>query len=170
LTLAWLHRTKVDSIVRFHYEHERPALANLDGLRRHERGVVEHVQNKTDQHKLRRPQGAIRVRRDAAGFHCSGTGLHCVVYEIKIAGTRRDRAVSQIGLHLHVWAAEIFSDERQIVFGHGEVGINRIEALTGDDRLSRGSKKIAYAKIAQSYSSVVGRFDVAIIKIYMICL
>ena len=35
LTLAWLHRTKVDSIVRFHYEHERPALANLDGLRRH---------------------------------------------------------------------------------------------------------------------------------------
>src|SRR5205814_4917821 len=84
-----------------------------------------------------------------------------------LAGTRRDRAVSQIGLHVHVWAAEIFSHERQIVFGHGEVGINRIEALNSDERRSRGSNEVANVKIAQTYSSFDGRFDVAIIQVHL---
>ena len=52
LTLAGFHRSKIDCVVRFHYENERPTLANLDGLRRDKRGVLEHVQDKTDAHKF----------------------------------------------------------------------------------------------------------------------
>jgi hypothetical protein len=37
LTLARVHRAKIDCVVRFHHENERPILANLDGLRRDKR-------------------------------------------------------------------------------------------------------------------------------------
>ena len=37
LALAGIDRTKLDRVVRFHYEHERPALANLHRLRWHKR-------------------------------------------------------------------------------------------------------------------------------------
>src|SRR5205814_5275069 len=56
LTLAGLHRSKFDSIVGFHHENKRPILANLNGLRRDKRGVLEHVQDETHAHKFRRPQ------------------------------------------------------------------------------------------------------------------
>src|SRR6266496_1035701 len=139
LTLAGCYRTKIDSVVGFDHEHKRPALANLHGLRRDKRCVLERVQNETDTHKFRRPQRAIGIRRDPAGFHCSGTGLYCVIDEIQVAHARCDRAVGQVGLHFHVWSAEIFSHQRQIVLRHGEVGINRVEALNRYEWRSRGS-------------------------------
>ena len=52
LALPRRYRTKLDSVVRFHHEHERPALANLHGLRWHERGILERVQNEADEDKL----------------------------------------------------------------------------------------------------------------------
>ena len=52
LALAGFHRAKIDCVVRFHHENERPTLANLDGLPRDKRGVLEHVQDKTDPHKF----------------------------------------------------------------------------------------------------------------------
>ncbi len=52
LALPRRDRTKLDSVVRFHHEHERPALANLHGLRWHKRGVLERVQNEADEDKL----------------------------------------------------------------------------------------------------------------------
>src|SRR5438876_26365 len=137
LALAWSDRTKIDSVVGFDHKHKRPALANLHGLRRDKHCVLERVQDETDTHKFRRPQRAIGIRRDPAGFHCSGTGLYCVIDEIQVAHARRDRAVGQVGLNFHVWPTEIFSHQRQIVFGHGDVGVNRIETLNRYEWRSR---------------------------------
>jgi hypothetical protein len=90
LSLAGLHRAKIDSVIGFHHENKRPTLANLDGLCRHECGVLERVQDETNAHKFRRPQRAVGIRRDPASFHCSGAWLHCVVNEVKIARTWSD--------------------------------------------------------------------------------
>src|SRR5437667_11275257 len=47
LALTWFHRPKFNSVVRLYHKNKRPTLANLDGLRRHKRGVLERVQNET---------------------------------------------------------------------------------------------------------------------------
>ena len=52
LALPGRDRTKLDSVVRFHHEHERSRLTNLHGLRRHKRRVLERVQNEADEDKL----------------------------------------------------------------------------------------------------------------------
>src|SRR4029077_5043586 len=90
LPLARLDRAKIDSVIGLHHENKRPALANLNGLRRDKRGVLKHVQDETDPHKFRRPQRAVGIRRDPAGFHCPGAWLHRVVNEVKIARAWRD--------------------------------------------------------------------------------
>ena len=55
LALAGSDRAKLDSIVRFYHEHERSGLTNLHGLRRHKRRVLQRVQNKANEDKLRWP-------------------------------------------------------------------------------------------------------------------
>src|SRR5436190_1529368 len=90
LALPRLDGAKIDSVVGLHYKNERPTLANLYGLRRHKRRVRQHVQNKTDPHKLGWPQRAIGIRSHCAGLHGSGAGLHCIIYEVKISRTRCD--------------------------------------------------------------------------------
>ena len=167
LALTWFHRPKFNSVVRLYHKNKRPTLANLDGLRRHKRGVLERVQNETDKDKFRRPQRAISIRRDSADFHRSRAGLHCVIDKIQIAHARGDRPVCQVCFHFHVWAAEIFSHKRQIVLGHGEVGVNRIQTLDCDEWRSRGSNQVANVNIAETDSSVNGRLDVAIIEVHL---
>ena len=55
LTLTGLNRAKLDSVVRFYYKDEGPALANLHGLLRYKHGVLKRIQNETHPDKLRWP-------------------------------------------------------------------------------------------------------------------
>ena len=50
---------------------------------------------------------------------------------------------------------------------HGEIGVNRIETLNRDERRTRRTDQVADVDIAQTDSSVDGRFDVAIIEIHL---
>src|ERR1041385_2059655 len=88
LPLSRLHRSQIDGIVRLHHENERSALTDLDGLRRPEPSVFEHVKNETHADKLGRPERAIRIWRDRARLHCSRPRLNRVVDEIQITGAR----------------------------------------------------------------------------------
>src|SRR5204863_3077473 len=117
----------IDSVVGFHHEDEWPALADLDRLRWHKRRILEHVENETHLHKLRRPQCPVGIGRDGASFYGSGARLHCVVDEVKIARARFDRTIRQIGLHLHVGPADISSYKRKIVLSYSEVVVYLVE-------------------------------------------
>src|SRR4030095_5422950 len=167
LTLPRRDRTKLDSVVRFHYEHERPGLANLHGLRWHKRGALECVQNEADEDKFGWPQCAIGIRSDPTSFHSYGAGLHCVVDEIQIADPRRNRTIREIGFYFYIRTTEIFSHQRQIVLGDREVRVNGVQTLYRDKSRAGRSNQVADINIAKTNSSVDGRFDEAIIKVYL---
>src|SRR5262249_58645022 len=62
---------------------------------------------------------------------------------------------------------QIFSRQGKIVLGHGEIGVNRVEALDRHERRSRGSNQVANVNVTQTYSSVDRRFYVAPIEIHL---
>src|ERR1700737_4877632 len=90
LALTRPERAKVDGVVRFHHKNKRPALANLDCLRRDQRRIFDQIENKTHPHKFGGPKCATGVGRYCPCFHCSRARLDRIVDEIEIASTRRD--------------------------------------------------------------------------------
>src|SRR5215813_2390895 len=91
LSLAGFHRAKIDRVVRLQHKNERTALADLDCLLRNKPRVFDRVENETDADKFRRPERAIRIRRDRARFNSSGTRLHGV--EARAVTPNADRAL-----------------------------------------------------------------------------
>ena len=84
-------------------------------------------------HELRRPRAVLRIRRDRARLDRAGAGLNRVVDEIKTNRPRGEVVVLRRSVSdLDVRAAEIFSDQRQVRFGDGEIGVDRIEILDRD--------------------------------------
>ena len=69
--------------------------------------------------------------------------------------------------HFHIRTAEILSDKRQIVLGHGEISVDRIQALDRHQRWTGRSNQIPNINIAQTDSTVDRRFDKAIIEIHL---
>src|SRR4029453_370689 len=120
-----------------------------------------------DEDKFGWPKRAIGIRRDPTSFHGSGAGLHCLVDEIQIANPRRNRTIREVGFYFYIRTAEIFSHERKIVLGHGEIGINRIESLDRDKRWSRRPNQVANVNIAQTHSSVDRGFYVAPVEVHL---
>ena len=74
-----------------------------------------------------------RIRCDPTSSHSSGAGLHCVVDEIQIANPRRNRTIREVGFYFYIRTAEIFSHERQIVLGHGEIRVDGVQTLYRDE-------------------------------------
>ena len=93
--------------------------------------------------------------------------MHCVVDEIQIADPRRHRTIGKVGFYFYIRTAEIFSHKRQIVLGDGEIRVNGIQTLYRDKSRAGGSNQVADINIAKTNSSVDGRFDEAIIKVYL---
>ena len=73
----------------------------------------------------------------------------------------------EVGFYFYIRTAEIFSHERQIVLGHGEIRVNGVQTLYRDKRRAGRSNQVADINIAKTNSSVDGRFDEAIIKVYL---
>ena len=93
--------------------------------------------------------------------------MHRVVDEIQIADPWRNRTIRKVGFYFYIWTAEIFSHERQIVLGDGEVRVNGVQTLYRDKSRAGRSNQVADINIAKTNSSVDGRFDEAIIKVYL---
>src|SRR6266404_1076618 len=90
LALARFDWTQIDGVVRFNYENERPALADLHRLGRNQLRIFQNVENETHTHKFRRPESAIGIWRDGTRLDRAGAGLHRIVDEIKIAQPGRN--------------------------------------------------------------------------------
>ena len=77
-----------------------------------------------------------------------------------------------IRLHFHVWTAQITPHQREIRLGNGEIRINRIESLNGEQhcaaaaRISAGDHVAAIDK-SQTGATVNRRTNVAKIKIHL---
>src|SRR5207248_309686 len=69
LPLTGLDRSQINRVVCFHHEDKRAALTNLHGLRRHQRGIFEQIENKTHTDEFQRPESMVWIGGDPSCFH-----------------------------------------------------------------------------------------------------
>ena len=97
-------------------------------------------ENKPHADKLRRPKSAVRIWRDGAGSDRAGAGLHSVVDEIQLAGSRRNAVVLGPRLRLSQFGPlRVLPNQRNIGLGDCEIGVDRVESLHSDKRWTAGS-------------------------------
>src|SRR5207237_1328933 len=82
LSLPWFDRTQINGVVRFQYEHERSALADLDRLGRDQPRVLEGIENEPHPHKFRRPERVAWIRRYRSCFDRARTRLDGIIDKI----------------------------------------------------------------------------------------
>src|SRR5205085_5288130 len=111
LRLAGFYLTQFQRQIGFHHENIRTVLPDLDRGARHQLRVFQDVEDQSDLHELRRPQGVVRVRRDAAQLYRAGAGLHGVIDEIERAWARLDVVPVRIGHYFQVRIGQVPPNE-----------------------------------------------------------
>src|SRR6267143_1969936 len=168
LSLPRFYLAQLQRRIGLHHEDIRPVLTDLNRAARHEFRILQHVQNQTNVHELRRPERTVGVWCHAPQLDRAGAWLHGVVDKIESARARRDAVVSGIGHHLQVWIIQIAPNEWKVGLGDRKVGVDRVHPHDRKERYvpARGHH-VPDVDVAHTGPAFNGRFDVAMVEIYL---